>query len=165
LKDDGVSVQPTFTCNGAERALSGAPDRLLIDVLRDDLGLTGTKLGCGTGDCGACTVLLDGAPVNSCLVYAAECAGASVETIEGVVETAHGRLLVEQFAEKNAVQCGICTPGLVVTGAALLTSGKGELDRGQIKEALAGNLCRCTGYFPIIAAVEAAMELAREGSS
>jgi carbon-monoxide dehydrogenase small subunit len=160
-----LSTQATFICNGAEHLLAGPPDRLLIDVLRDGLGLTGTKLGCGTGDCGACTVLLDGAPVNSCLIYAAECAGASVVTIEGVAETAEGKLLVDQFAAKNAVQCGICTPGLIVTSAALLAGATEGLDRAQIKEGLAGNLCRCTGYYPIIAAVEAAMELARGVSS
>jgi carbon-monoxide dehydrogenase small subunit len=161
---NGLKSLATFTCNGAEQALSGAKDRLLIDLLRDDLGLTGTKLGCGTGDCGACTVLLDGMPVNSCLVYAVECTGANIETIEGVAATAHGKLLVEQFAEKNAVQCGICIPGFVVVSAALLGSANERLDRDEIKDALAGNLCRCTGYYPIIAAVEAAMELAEEES-
>lgn len=165
MPDDGVTAQSAFTCNGVERRFSGAPDRLLIDVLRDDLGLTGTKLGCGTGDCGACTVLLDGDVVNSCLVYAAECDGADVQTIEGVAETTHGKRLIDQFVETSAVQCGICTPGFVVTGAALLANANRRLDRKEITEALSGNLCRCTGYYPIIAAIEAAMDELGEGSS
>jgi aerobic-type carbon monoxide dehydrogenase small subunit (CoxS/CutS family) len=148
-------VPETFCCNGVNRPLGGEGDRLLIDVLRDDLHLTGTKLGCGTGDCGACTVLLDGAPVNSCLVYAAECAGSSVETIESVAATPRGHRIVDALVAGGAVQCGICTPGIVVAAAALLERG-GHPGREEIEIALAGNLCRCTGYLPIIAAVEAA---------
>jgi aerobic-type carbon monoxide dehydrogenase small subunit (CoxS/CutS family) len=150
-------VPETFSCNGVERPLAGAEGRLLIDVLRDDLGLTGTKLGCGTGDCGTCTVLLDGAPVNSCLVYAAECGGSSVETIEAVAASPRGRRVVEELVARGAVQCGICTPGIVVVAAALLERSA-RPRREEIEVALAGNLCRCTGYLPIVAAVEAAAE-------
>ena len=145
----------TFSCNGVDRPLDDAEDRLLIEVLRDDLHLTGTKLGCGTGDCGACTVLLDGEPVNSCLVFAAECAGSAVETVEAVAASPRGRRIVEELVAYGGVQCGICTPGIVVAAAALLEC-KPRPRREEIEVALAGNLCRCTGYLPILAAVEAA---------
>ena len=147
----------TFSCNGVERPLADARDRLLIEVLRDDLHLSGTKLGCGTGDCGACTVLLDGDPVNSCLVFAAECAGSAVETVEAVAASPRGRRIVEELVAHGGVQCGICTPGIVVVAAALLERTP-RPRRDEIEVALAGNLCRCTGYLPIVAALEAAAE-------
>jgi carbon-monoxide dehydrogenase small subunit len=156
-----TAVEITFTCNGVEREESLPPDRLLLDFLREDLGLTGAKLGCGTGDCGACTVLVAGKPVTSCLIYAVECDGAEVETVESVSQRATGRALVDAFVAEGAVQCGICTPGIVVAAAGLL-DGRDEVPtKDEIKDALAGNLCRCTGYFPIIKAVgEAATNLA-----
>jgi carbon-monoxide dehydrogenase small subunit len=155
----------SFTCNGRSRNLEVVADKLLIDALRDDLELTGTKLGCGTGDCGACTVLLGGRPVNSCLVYAIECDGLAVQTVEGIAETPTGRKLIDLFAEHDAVQCGICTPGFVVTCAALVDDADSLPTRAQIQDALAGNLCRCTGYYPIIAAVESAFGATREASA
>ncbi|WP_037065854.1 (2Fe-2S)-binding protein [Pseudonocardia acaciae] len=153
-----------FRCNGADREVE-AGDRLLIDVLREELRLTGTKLGCGTGDCGACTVLLDGRPVNSCLVFAAECDGGEVRTAEGVSEGGAGRVLAEELAAAGAVQCGICTPGMLVMAAALVASRTGGApDRAEIETALAGNLCRCTGYLPIMRAVTAAARRVGEGT-
>lgn len=145
-----------IVCNGHTCFLEVAPSELLISVVRERLMLTGTKLGCGTGDCGACTVLVDGDPVNACLVYACECDGKSVVTVEGVAQSAAGELLVAEFSDGGAVQCGFCTPGIIVTAAATLARGPVHDDRAAIEEALAGNLCRCTGYFPILAAVQAA---------
>ena len=149
-------TEVAFHCNGVRQVVSAPNGRLLADALREDLRLTGTKIGCGTGDCGACTVLLDGRPVNSCLVYAAECDEASIETIEGVRETLEGRALVEACAAAGAVQCGICTPGFVVAAAAAMRESDGELSAAQARLAISGNLCRCTGYFPIVEAVVAA---------
>jgi carbon-monoxide dehydrogenase small subunit len=140
-----------FDLNGAPTRVEHEPDALLIETLRETCGLTGTKLGCGTGDCGACTVMLGRRPANSCLVYTVECSGAEVTTIEGVASTSAGAAIVDALVAADAVQCGFCTPGIVVTAAALLDGGE-----GTVETALAGNLCRCTGYLPIIAAVRAA---------
>jgi carbon-monoxide dehydrogenase small subunit len=142
--------------NGAATRVEHDPEALLIETLRDARGLTGTKLGCGTGDCGACTVLLDGRPVNSCLVYTAECSEAEVMTLEGVVETPAGAAVVEAIVAADAVQCGFCTPGIVVTAAALVGGEPANVPDDEIASRLAGNLCRCTGYRPIVAAVGAA---------
>lgn len=142
-----------FKCNGRSVDVAAHPDELLADVLRDQLGLTGTKVGCGTGDCGACTVILDGAAVCSCLVMIGRCEDRDVRTIEWVVDTELGRLLVSEFMRANAVQCGICSPGLVVAAASLISDSDGPIDRATVAEALAGNLCRCTGYRPIVDAV------------
>lgn len=129
-------------------------DTLLIDAIRYGCGLTGTKLGCGTGDCGACTVLIGGVPVNSCLVYAVDCAEGEIETVEGIATTGLGETLVDAMVAADALQCGFCTPGIVVTATALLRSVDGStVDDHTVRCALAGNLCRCTGYAPIVAAV------------
>ena len=136
-----------FTLNGAARELDAHPLKRLLDVLREDCGLTGTKEGCGEGECGACTVLVDGVPVNSCLVPVAQAAGARVTTIEGL----RGRHpLQHAFVEHGGAQCGICTPGMIMAAVAL---GKSPtID--QMKTGLAGNLCRCTGYDKIVRAVQ-----------
>lgn len=147
-----------FICNGRSVAAEVQVEDTLADVLRDRLRLTGTKVGCGTGDCGACTVLLDGEAVCSCLVLAVRCEGREVTTVEGVVDTQLGRILVDRFASEHAVQCGICSPGLIVAAASLIEATEGHLDRKSIEEGLAGNLCRCTGYQPIVAAVLAAAD-------
>lgn len=154
-----MTVTMTVEVNSALRSVQADADTLLIDVIRHALGLTGTKLGCGTGDCGACTVILNGIPVNSCLVYALECDGSSIETIEGLVDSPTGRLIVDEMINTDAAQCGFCTPGIVVTACALAKqSGAREMTGDQITTALAGNLCRCTGYLPIQKALQVAFE-------
>jgi carbon-monoxide dehydrogenase small subunit len=130
------------------------PDTLLIDAIRYGCGLTGTKLGCGTGDCGACTVILDGKPANSCLVYAIECDEAEIETVEEISSTLLGSTIVDAMVASDGIQCGFCTPGIVVTATALLRTAPPEtIDETLVRRALAGNLCRCTGYASIVRAV------------
>jgi carbon-monoxide dehydrogenase small subunit len=139
--------------NGRAVEFDGAPLARLLDLLRYDAGLTGTKEGCGEGECGACTVLLDGVPVLSCLVPLAQCEGRRVETVEHMTEAGPVRAFVERFVETGGVQCGACTPGIVVTAAALLARDP-RPSRDAVREALAGNLCRCTGYEGILRAFE-----------
>jgi len=141
-----------FTVNGKRRRVRVPPMKRLLDVLREDCGLTGTKEGCGEGECGACTVLLDGEPVNSCLVPAAQAAGAKVVTVEGLAQGPALSLLQRAFVERGGTQCGICTPGVVMAAAVLGPRPTAE----RVREALAGNLCRCTGYQRIVEAVRAA---------
>ena len=128
--------------------------KTLVDFLRDDLGLTGSHVGCEHGVCGACTVVLDGAIVRGCLTLAVQCDGAWVETIEGVSDSGTLADLQQAFQARNALQCGFCTPGMLLTAAALLAQG-GVPSREKIREHLSGNYCRCTGYHAIIDAVEA----------
>jgi len=150
------------TVNGSEEILNVPPNLSLLHMLRENLALTGTKNGCEAGECGACTVLLNGEPVNSCIVLAVECDGKSVETIEGLSERVGMQKLQEAFMELNAIQCGFCTPGMIMSAAALLASTPAP-SRNEIEEAVSGNLCRCTGYVKIVDAVEqAASESSRE---
>lgn len=149
------------TLNGQRVALEVANHRLLLDLLRDELGLTGTKEGCGTGDCGACTVLLNGSPVNSCLVFAAELDGADIVTIEGLKIGPEYHPIQRAFIQDGGAQCGYCTPGMLMMAKALLDENPDPSDE-EIRFALSGNLCRCTGYAKIIQAVrDAARELRR----
>jgi aerobic carbon-monoxide dehydrogenase small subunit len=134
---------------------------LLVDVLRDTVGLTGTKKGCGEGDCGACTVLLDGEPILSCLTLAVSCQGRRIETIEGLSQKGLLHPLQQAFIDQGAVQCGYCTPGMILSAKALLTRNP-EPSQNEIKQGMAGNLCRCTGYKKIIEAVETAARTLRE---
>ena len=145
-----------LTVNGEPHEVAFDPYKTLLEVLREDLNLYGTKHGCELGECGACAVLLDGRPVLSCLVLGVECGGREVVTVEGLA--AEGRLhpLQETFADLGAAQCGYCTPGFLVTAKALLDRTP-HPTRDQIREALSGNLCRCTGYQQIVEAVEAAV--------
>lgn len=140
--------------NGEDYHLMIPPNRILLDLLREDLELTGTKEGCGLGKCGACTVLLDGRPVHACLILALQADGCRVDTIEGMADIATKALhpIQEAFVEKGAIQCGFCTPGMINTARALLDENPdpGEED---IKLAIAGNLCRCTGYHKIVDAI------------
>jgi aerobic-type carbon monoxide dehydrogenase small subunit (CoxS/CutS family) len=148
-----------LTVNGEEAEVSFAPYKTLLEVLREDLGLTGTKHGCELGECGACAVLVDGEPQLSCLVLGVECAGRSVETVEGLASGAKLHPLQSAFADLGAAQCGYCTPGILMTAKVLLEK-EPRPSRERIKEAVSGNLCRCTGYQQIFEAIEeAAMRL------
>jgi aerobic-type carbon monoxide dehydrogenase small subunit (CoxS/CutS family) len=141
--------------NGEPVEVAFAPHKTLLEVLREDLGLTGTKHGCELGECGCCAVLLDGRPVLSCLALGVAVEGHEVTTVEGMAEGATLHPLQEAFAELGAAQCGYCTPGILLTAKALLDESP-QPSREQIKEALAGNICRCTGYIKIFEAVELA---------
>ena len=152
----------TFVVNGQEREAIVEPHMLLIDVLRDGLGLTGTKYSCGAGDCGACTVLIDGKPAFSCLTLAVTAKGKSILTVEGLADRNKLHPIQQAFVDQGAIQCGFCTPGMVLSAKALLDENPAP-SRDEIKTALAGNLCRCTGYVKIIDAVESAAVVLREG--
>jgi 4-hydroxybenzoyl-CoA reductase subunit gamma len=149
----------SLSVNGRPREDAVAENALLIDYLRDVVGLTGVKAGCDGGECGACTVLIDGAAVPSCITLAIRCAGKRVETIEGLA--AHGRLnrLQRAFHENLGTQCGFCTPGMIIAAEALLQR-RAHPSEEEIRTALSGNLCRCTGYVKIIESVQAAAEMA-----
>jgi len=144
-----------FRVNGEDAEVSFAPYKTLLEVLREDLGLMGTKHGCELGECGACAVLVDGEPVLSCLVLGLECGGREVVTVEGIDENGRLHPLQEAFADLGAAQCGYCTPGILMTAKALLDRERMP-DRERIKEAISGNLCRCTGYQQIFEAIEEA---------
>ena len=150
----------SFVLNGRETRLKTEPDRRAVDLLREDLGLLGTKEGCGAGDCGACSILLDGRLVLSCLLLAAQLEGREVLTVEGLgtPETPHP--IQEAFAALGAVQCGFCTPGMILATAALLRKNP-RPTREEARQALSGNLCRCTGYARIVDAVLAAARAMR----
>lgn len=150
-----------LTVNGESHRLLTDTRRTLLDVIRDELGLTGTKNGCGQGECGACTVLLDGEPVNSCLVLAHEADGRDVVTIEGLADGTTLHPVQRAFVETGAIQCGFCTPGMILSSKALLDRNP-DPTRQEIIEGLKGNLCRCTGYVKIVDAVETAKGLLNE---
>ena len=147
------------TVNGARECLDVCPNMTLLQMLREKLALTGTKNGCEAGECGACTVLVDGEPVNSCMMLAVEADGREVLTVEGLAPEGQLSPLQEAFVEHNAVQCGFCTPGMLMSAHALLERNPNPTEE-QIKQALVGNLCRCTGYVRIIRAVRAAADQA-----
>ncbi|MCD6553031.1 MAG: (2Fe-2S)-binding protein [Anaerolineae bacterium] len=146
-----------ITVNGAQERLDVPSSMTLLQMLRDKLGLTGTKNGCSAGECGACTVLVDGEPVNSCLMLAVEADGRQVTTVEGLAHDGRLSALQEAFVEHNAVQCGFCTPGMLISAHALLERDPHPTEQ-EVREALIGNLCRCTGYLRIIKAVQEAAE-------
>jgi carbon-monoxide dehydrogenase small subunit len=147
-----MHVPINITVNGEAYHLEVKPNRVLLDVLRDDLGLTGTKKGCGLGKCGACTILLDGRPVHSCLLLAAQADRKQITTIEGLAAEAPHPLQTA-FVEEGAVQCGFCTPGMINVAKALLDANP-DPGENEIKLAIAGNLCRCTGYNQIVTAIQ-----------
>jgi carbon-monoxide dehydrogenase small subunit len=151
----------TLSVNGSKEQVDVASNMTLLGMLRDKLGLTGTKNGCSAGECGACTVILNGEPVNSCMVLAVECDGAEVITVEGLSQ--HGQLdpIQDAIIATNGVQCGFCTPGVLISAKALLNRNPHPTDF-EIRDALVGNLCRCTGYLRIIEAVQKAADRSAE---
>jgi len=152
-----------FVLNGEATKCAVAPGDLLLDVLRDELGHHGTKEGCGKGECGACTVLVDGRAVNACLFPALEIEGRTVTTIEGLAPDGRLSAVQQAFVEKGGIQCGFCSPGMILSAEALLARRPDPTD-AEIRKALLGNLCRCTGYVQIVEAVHAAAKLRRETS-
>lgn len=150
--------------NGLERELLVEPNRTLTQVLREDLRLTGTKHGCGIGDCGCCTVLMDGEAVNSCLVLALEAVGCEITTIEGLAQGNQLHPLQDSFIELGAIQCGFCSPGMILSSKALLDENPSPTEE-EIRWGLSGNLCRCTGYQKIVEAVQDASIKMKGGSS
>jgi len=154
----GEQTMKTFiqlVVNGETVEAAVEPNRTLLQFLRDDLGLTGTKHGCGLGDCGACTVILDGKPVNSCLVLAVQAQGRDVLTIEGLAENGKLHPIQQAFVDKGAIQCGFCSPGMILAAKALLEENPKPTEL-EIRTAISGNLCRCTGYQKIVEAIQEA---------
>jgi aerobic-type carbon monoxide dehydrogenase small subunit (CoxS/CutS family) len=159
-----TQVFVTFTLNGVQQAVAVDSRRTLLDTLRSDLNLTGTKKVCNMGDCGACTVLIDGRAVYSCLVLAADCAGREITTIEGIGRDGELDPIQQAFIENDAFQCGFCTPGQIMSLRALLDENPEPSDE-EIERAVTGNLCRCGAYRNILAAGRQAVELQREGAA
>lgn len=152
-----AGMECTLNVNGRTHTLLVRPDETLLDALRDRLHLTGTKEGCGEGDCGACTLQVDGRAVNACLLLAADAEGRDIRTVEGLVQDGDLNPVQEAFVDSGGIQCGFCIPGMIMSADALLRSNPDPSDQ-EIQEALAGNLCRCTGYIKIFQSVRAAAE-------
>jgi carbon-monoxide dehydrogenase small subunit len=150
--------------NGEQREVDVEPRRLLVQVLREDLNLTGTHVGCDTSQCGACTVHVDGRAVKSCTMLAAQADGSSITTIEGLADGATLHPIQNAFWEKHGLQCGFCTPGMIMAAADLLTNSA-DPSEAEIRHAIAGNICRCTGYHNIVAAVREAARVMRDGTA
>ena len=153
-----------FTLNGVKRNATVGADMSALAMLREVIGLTGTKYGCGEGECGACTIIVDGRSVNACLLFALDCDGRELTTIEGLAGDAHTEALRQAFVAHGAVQCGFCTPGMVVQATYLLSS-QPQPDAAQAKRAIEGNLCRCTGYQKIVEAIVDAGQKVAAGSA
>lgn len=158
MDDDRHSI--TMTVNGAEMSGEAEGRRLLVDFLRHELRQTGTHVGCAQGVCGACTIIMDGRPVRSCLMFAVQARGARIDTIEGLANGADLSPLQQEFRNHHALQCGYCTPGMLMAATALLAENA-DPSEDEIRLYLAGNLCRCTGYAPIVRAVRAAAARAK----
>jgi carbon-monoxide dehydrogenase small subunit len=158
-----VAERVSLVVNGQRRSVDVEPRRLLVQVLREDLGLTGTHVGCDTSQCGSCTVLMDGDAVKSCTVLAVQADGSDVTTIEGLTPAEGLHPIQAAFREKHGLQCGFCTPGMIMTAAHLLAENPDPSD-GEIRHALTGNYCRCTGYHNIVAAIRLAAGEMRAGA-
>jgi carbon-monoxide dehydrogenase small subunit len=162
MKSNTLSIR--FTINGERKKLDIPAGMTALELIRDRLELKGTKEGCGIGECGACTIVVDGRAVNACLMFAAQLDGREIFTVESLAQTDQLHPIQEAFARQHSVQCGFCTPGLLMSARALLAE-KSNPDRSAIVKAISGNLCRCTGYHSIIAAIEdAAKQQSKEGS-
>ncbi|MEE8157777.1 MAG: (2Fe-2S)-binding protein [Dehalococcoidia bacterium] len=159
-----TTVQIKVTVNGEERTGEVEPRLLLVHFIRENLGLTGTHIGCDTTHCGACTVILDGRPIKSCTVFAVQAGGREVMTVEGLEQGGKLHPIQEAFTEEHGLQCGFCTPGMMMTGFAFLLNNPSPSDN-EIRRAISGNLCRCTGYVNIVKAYQSAAEKLREGSA
>ena len=159
-----MTEQISLVVNGAQRQVSVEPRRLLVQVIREDLGLTGTHIGCDTTQCGACTVHVDGQAVKSCTMLALQADGSSVTTIEGMASDGELHPLQEAFHEHHGLQCGYCTPGMIMAADSLIRESSGRLTEQDVRLGLEGNLCRCTGYQNIVKAVMAASEEMRAGA-
>ena len=154
-------METMFTINGTERSVDVEPRRLLVHVIREDLGLTGTHIGCDTTSCGACTVLVDGTPVKSCTVLGVQAEGRDLTTVEGLAGADGPHALQAAFKEHHGLQCGFCTPAMMLVGKALLERNPDPSDE-DVRWDISGNICRCTGYMNIVKAIRAAAEAARE---
>jgi carbon-monoxide dehydrogenase small subunit len=160
--DSGLkAVQLNCIVNGEKICAFIDPTMTLLNFLRMELKLIGTKEGCGEGECGACTIIMNGAPVNSCIIFAIEAMGENITTVEGLNKDGKISILQQEFISHDALQCGFCTPGMLMSARALLDRNP-DPDENEIKEAIAGNFCRCTGYIPIIKAIASASKLERE---
>jgi carbon-monoxide dehydrogenase small subunit len=148
-------VQVNVTVNGTAYSKDAEPRFLLVDFIRTNLGMTGTHIGCDTTSCGACTVLLDGKPVKSCTIFAVQANGSSIKTVEGLKQNGALHPIQEAFKEHHALQCGFCTPGMMLVGSALIEENSNPTD-DEVRWAISGNLCRCTGYINIVSAIQAA---------
>jgi carbon-monoxide dehydrogenase small subunit len=155
-------MKVNLNVNGSDYVIETSANRTLLDVLREDLGLTGTKYGCGDGECGTCTVLVDGVSRSSCMMLIGQANGKKVETVEGLAKDGKLHPLQEAFIDKHAIQCGYCTPGMLMSAKALLDHAPDPTEE-QIREAISGNLCRCTGYQQIVDAILAAAEVMKRG--
>ena len=159
-----LTTEIRFTLNGVQRRASVGTEMSALQMLRDVVGLTGTKYGCGEGECGACTIIVDGRSVNSCLLFALDCDGRELTTVEGLAGDPRAQALQQALVAHGAVQCGFCTPGMMVQGAHLLAT-QPQPDAAAARRAIEGNLCRCTGYQKIVdAVVDAGARLAEESS-
>lgn len=152
-----MSAEIKFTLNGKKIVYNGNPLRRLLDVIREDLSLTGSKEGCGEGECGACSVLKDGELVTSCIIPVGACCGSDIKTIEGIRDTEKGQCIINAFAEGGAVQCGFCIPGMVMAAYYLLDRNPNP-NEDEIRMAISGNICRCTGYDLIVESIHLAAE-------
>ncbi|MFQ6026858.1 MAG: (2Fe-2S)-binding protein [Dehalococcoidia bacterium] len=159
-----TAVNITVTVNGEEKVASVEPRLLLVHFIRETLGITGTHIGCDTTHCGACTILLDGRPVKSCTIFAVQADGREIMTVEGLAQGGNLHPIQEAFTEEHGLQCGFCTPGMMMTGFAFLKNNPNPSD-DEIRRAISGNLCRCTGYMNIVKAYQSAAAKLREGGA